>query len=64
VTKKTELFIQQSALLCDRKILFISHKLKRHHRPDITTGHAARKGEMRNAYKILIGKFEGKRHLE
>jgi hypothetical protein len=23
-------------------------------------GHVARKGEMRNAYNILVGKFEGK----
>jgi hypothetical protein len=27
------------------------------------TGHVARAGEARNAYKILVGKFEGKRPL-
>jgi len=27
-------------------------------------GHAERMGEMRNAYKILVGKSEGKRPLE
>jgi hypothetical protein len=27
------------------------------------TGHVARKGEMRNAYKILVGMPEGKRPL-
>jgi hypothetical protein len=27
-------------------------------------GHVARMGEMRNAYDILVGKFEGKRLLE
>jgi hypothetical protein len=26
-------------------------------------GHVARMGEMRNAYKILVGKLEGKRWL-
>jgi hypothetical protein len=29
----------------------------------IWAGHVTRKGEMRNAYKILVGKFEGKRKL-
>jgi hypothetical protein len=28
------------------------------------TGHAARMGEMKNVYKILIGKSEGKDSLE
>jgi hypothetical protein len=28
------------------------------------TGHVARMGEMRNAFKILVGKPEGKNHLE
>jgi len=27
-------------------------------------GHVARMGEIRNAYKILVGKPEGKRHPE
>jgi hypothetical protein len=27
-------------------------------------GHAARMGERRNAYRILVGKPEGKNHLE
>jgi hypothetical protein len=27
-------------------------------------GHVARMGEMRNVYKILVGKTEGKEHLE
>jgi hypothetical protein len=26
-------------------------------------GHVARKGEKRNAYRLLVGKFEGKRPL-
>jgi hypothetical protein len=30
----------------------------------IRAGHVARMGEMRNAYKILIGKPEGKNHSE
>jgi len=28
------------------------------------TGHVARMGEMRKAYIILVGKVEGKNHLE
>jgi hypothetical protein len=28
------------------------------------TGHVARMGEKRNAYRILVGKPEGKRHLD
>jgi hypothetical protein len=30
----------------------------------IRTGHVARTGEMRNVFKILVGKPEGKNHSE
>ena len=30
----------------------------------IWEGHAARMGEKRGIYRVLVGKFEGKNHLE
>jgi hypothetical protein len=43
-------------MLCNLKIMIKSRRMK-------WTGHVARMGEKRNAYRTLVGKPEGKRPL-